>query len=130
MKPSTLEHDSIDKYYNDTIDVIHLKFGDARKMYFFTNEFIEKHPNFCKEFAKFFEGNPKSKFKDALEVVNYVEMWNIPVTFYFNYTDTPAKNIKEIKDWIMREHVPRDMGTFKDGKMFGWDGEKENESAT
>jgi hypothetical protein len=112
-------------YYGEDADYIHLKFGDARKMYHFTDAFRAKHPNFCAEYDKYWENDNTSKFRDALEIVSYVEHWGVPVRFYFNYTDTPAKDIKEVKEYLLREHVPHDFGTYSSGKYTGWDGEEE-----
>lgn len=115
-------------YYGDDANYIHLKFGNMRKMYNFTEEFIEKHPNFCAEYAKYWEGDETCKFEYPLQIINYVDHYNIPVNFYFNYTDTPAKNNEEVKQYLVRESVPRDYAKFFEGKWVGWDGEKEAES--
>lgn len=36
--------------------IIHLKFGDMRKSYSFTDEFWDKYEFFSTEFAKYWEG--------------------------------------------------------------------------
>lgn len=112
-------------YYGEDADYIHLKFGDMRKMYHFTDEFRSKHPTFCAEYKKYWDRDPKCKFEDPMMIANYVEMWGVPVHFYFNYTDKPAKNIHEVRAYLINERVPHDMGVFKDDKMTGWDGEEE-----
>lgn len=114
-------------YYGQDFSVIHLKFGDARKMYFFTKEFATEHPTFCAEYKKYWNRDPKGQFENPMQIVNYVEQWGIPVEFYFNYTDTPAESLREVKEYFMREAMPRDMGKFVGNKMVGWDGEKEVE---
>lgn len=113
------------KWYGEEFDYIHMKFGDARKAYNFTDKFRALHPKFCEEYEKYWDQDPTCKFEDPLQLVNYVDMWNVPVHFYFNYTDTPAKSIEEVKQYLVRERMPRDYSTFVDGKMFGWDGEEE-----
>jgi len=40
-------------YYGTKDNYIHLKFGDARKMYNFTPEFIKEYPLFAKEYSKY-----------------------------------------------------------------------------
>lgn len=113
-------------FYGETANYIHLKFGDARKMYNFTEEFKKEHPNFCTEYVKYFSGK-ESKFEDPLQLVNYVEHYNIPVHFYFNYTDTPAKGFRDVKNYLGNERMPSNYGNYTDGKMLGWDGEVEIE---
>lgn len=95
-------------YYGDNDNYIHLKFGDCRKNYHFNNDFIEKYPDFVREFAKYFEGSRyesnESKFKTPFAVVAYVYKNKIPVHFYYNFTDTPAKNLKEIMAYLANEN--------------------------
>lgn len=114
-------------YYNGSIDTIHLKFGDMRKHVNFTEKFSRKYPKFVEEYFKYLQRDPECKFGSALEIVNYVDYYNIPVHFYFNYTDTPAKNNKEVQDYLVREAMPRDYGDYKDGKMLSWDGHPERQ---
>ena len=90
-------------YYGEEDNYIHLKFGDARKMYFFTKEFIVDYPDFAREFKNYWE-REESKFISAFAVVEYVYKNKIPVHFYFNFTDTPAKNKKEIIDYLVSEN--------------------------
>lgn len=90
-------------YYGDSANVIHLKFGDTRKCYNFTPDFIEKYPVFTSEYAKYFSDNRASKFKNPFQVVAYVYRHKIPVHFYYNFTDTLAKNEKEIMAYLLRE---------------------------
>ena len=78
---------------------IHLKFGECLKCYYFTSDFKCKNNKFCEEYEKYFEGK-RSQFKNAFQVVNYIKNNKIPIKFYFNFTDTPAKNYKEIMDYI------------------------------
>jgi len=90
-------------YYGEKDNYIHLKFGDARKMYFFTNEFMKEYPAFAREYKNYFE-NEKSAFRTPFAVVDYAYKNKIPVHFYYNFTDTPAKNKKEIIDYLVREN--------------------------
>lgn len=114
-------------YYGEEADYIHLKFGDMHKAYNFTEEFRKKHPKFCEEYEKYWQGDPTCQFRDPLEIVNYVDYWHIPVHFYFNYTDTPATDNKEVQQYLVRERLPRNYGNYASGKMTGWDGEEEIE---
>jgi hypothetical protein len=90
-------------YYGNEANYIHLKFGDARKHYFFTSDFVEKYPVFSKEYAKYFDYNNEAQFKNPFQIVAYAYKNKIPVHFYYNFTDTPAKNEKEIMDYLTRE---------------------------
>lgn len=90
-------------YYGEEDNYIHLKFGDARKMYHFTTDFIEKYPDFAREYQNYWEGK-KGAFKSPFQVVAYVFDNNIPVHFYYNFTDTPAKDRQEIMDYLVTEN--------------------------
>lgn len=116
-------------YYGTDADYIHLKFGRMRKMYNFTNEFREKYPNFCEEYSKYFNNDPTCRFKSPLEIAQYVDMYDIPVHFYFNYTDTPVKDMIEVYEYFIREYTGISYeldGTFRKDYQSGLDGEKEN----
>jgi hypothetical protein len=111
--------------YGDTETVIHLKFGDIRKHYFFTKEFQEQHPNFCKEYAKYFMGE-KSLFTDPLSIVNYIEAFNLPVKLYSNYVDQEFEDIAAVKEWICNEYQGannRELYKYDSGNYTGLDGE-------
>ena len=84
-------------YYGSTDNYIHLKWGDARKAYNFTEEFEKKYPVFSKQYQLYWD-NEECLFKNALDIINFIEEYEIPVHLYFNYTDTPA-SIKEAKIW-------------------------------
>ena len=99
------ENSNIDAYGN-TDNVIHFKFGEARKNYNFTVEFIQQYPNFVKEYEKYFMGN-KSVFNDVLELVNYIERHEIPVRLYSNFVDEEFADIDAVKEWLVSEHVGR-----------------------
>jgi len=90
-------------YYGNKADYIHLKFGDARKMYNFTAEFIEKYPLFAEEYAKYWSGDTMTQFKNPFQIVRYVFKNKIPVHFYYNFMDIPAENEAEIMDYLVRE---------------------------
>lgn len=90
-------------YYGNEDNYIHLKFGRAQKMYNFTDDFIKSYSKFAKEYSKYFLGK-KSKFENPFQIVAYVYKHKIPVSFYYNYTDTPAKNEKEIMAYLVEEN--------------------------
>ena len=96
-------------YYGDEANYIHLKFGDVRKNYNFTSDFIGKYPLFAREYATYFAGNrdekSNSQFRTPFQVVRYVYENKIPVHFYYNFTDTPAKNEEEIMAYLVRENA-------------------------
>lgn len=91
-------------YYGIEDNYIHLKFGRAMKMYNFTKEFIQEYPLFSKEYAKHFEGDKTSQFTNPFQIVRYVFENNIPVHFYYNFTDTPAKDKQEILNYLLEEN--------------------------
>jgi len=91
-------------YYGDEANYIHLKFGDARKMYNFTPEFIEKYPLFAREYASYFERDNVSQFKNPFQIVAYVYKNKIPVYFYYNFCDEPATNEKLIMKSLVDEN--------------------------
>lgn len=97
-------------WYGEKDNYIHLKFGDARKMYNFTPEFIEKYPVFAEAYKNYWDGKKEEKdfkklvFKNPFQIVHYVFEKQIPVHFYYNYTDTPAKDEKEIMDYLVGEN--------------------------
>lgn len=90
-------------YYGDKDNYIHLKFGDALKMYNFTPKFEKDYPDFAKGYKNYWEGK-HNVFKNPFQIVSYVYNNNIPVHFYYNYTDTPAKDRQEIIDYLLMEN--------------------------
>lgn len=90
-------------YYGNKDNYIHLKFGDVRKMFNFTQAFREKYPKFVVEFTNYFMDR-KSKFKNPFQIVSYVYNKKLPVHFYYNFTDTPAKNKREIMEYLSNEN--------------------------
>jgi len=84
-------------YYGDDIDVIHLKFGEARKRYNFTDTFKEKYSVFCEEYLLYWDGTPE-RFKNAYTILKYIKDYDIPVHLYFNFTDTPC-TVDEALEW-------------------------------
>lgn len=90
-------------YYGDKDNYIHLKFGDVRKHYNFTDSFIKKYPNFAREYANYFEWK-ESKFHSPFAVVAYAFDNKLPVHFYYNFTDTPAKSREEIVEYLVSEN--------------------------
>lgn len=89
--------------YGDTDNVIHFKFGDARKHYNFTKDFQAKYPEFCKEYARYWEGKD-SVFKDVFDLVHYIERFEIPVRLYSNYYDQEFKDTKAVLEWLGMEY--------------------------
>jgi hypothetical protein len=88
-------------YYGDNDNYIHAKFGDLRKMYNFTDDFKAKYPNFSKEYAAYWSGE-YSVFKVPQQIIGYVKQNDLPVHFYFNYTDEPA-TIEDMQMYFERE---------------------------
>lgn len=119
-------------YYGDDADYIHLKFGRMQKMYNFTNEFRTKYPNFCAEYEKHWKGDKTCRFNSPLEIAQYVDMYDIPVHFYFNYTDTPVEDMTEVYSYLVREYSGisnEPDGTFRKDYEHGLDGENGNQKA-
>lgn len=87
-------------YYGTEDNYIHLKFGDARKCYHFTEEFEREYPEFADEYKRYWNYEENCIFDNVTDIVNYVFHKKIPVHFYFNYTDTPAESKEEIINWI------------------------------
>ena len=90
-------------YYGEEDNYIHLKFGECRKCYNFTKDFVEKYKEFVEDYDKYFM-NEDSKFENAEEVVNYVFDNEIPVNWYFNFTDEPAESKEEILEYLTNEN--------------------------
>jgi hypothetical protein len=91
-------------YYGNEADYIHLKFGDTRKYYHFTNEFIKEYPLFAREYSSYFDDKTKSQFKNPFQIVHYAYKNEIPVHFYYNFTDTPAVSEEEIMEYLVAEN--------------------------
>lgn len=116
----------MEDFYGEDLDYIHLKFGRMQKAYNFTDKFRSEHPNFVAEYEKHWEGDDTCQFKTPMDIAMYVDIFNIPVRFYFNYTDTPAKDITEVYSYLVNES-----GVYKFSKddkgewsITGLDGEK------
>lgn len=90
--------------YGDTQNVIHFKFGDCRKMYHFTREFEQAHPRFCEEYVKYWR-HEKSLFTDPLSIVNYIEMFDLPVRLYSNYVDREFEDYQAVKEWLCEQYM-------------------------
>lgn len=119
------ENSDIDAY-GSTQSVIHFKFGDCRKMYFFTKELQEKHPRFCAEYAKYWECKD-SMFSDPLAIVNYIDTFHIPVRLYSNFVDEEFADFEAVREWICNEYNGQDsdkLYKYDSGKGYiGLDGE-------
>lgn len=99
-------------YYGDKDNYIHLKWGDCVKMYNFTEDFIEKYPDFVKRYSHYYNnwGSREASrkgigFSSPFEVVAYVFKKNIPVHFYYNYTDKPAEDYDDIINYLVGENT-------------------------
>ena len=86
-------------YYGTSDNYIHLKFGDARKMYNFTKDFMKEYRKFAEEYEKYWN-NEQSQFKNAYSIIKYIQDNNIPVHLYFNFTDEPATTEQALEWWI------------------------------
>lgn len=116
-------------YYGEDADYIHLKFGRMQKMYNFTDAFRNKYPNFCAEYQKHFNGDKTCRFNSPLEIAQYADMYDIPINFYFNYTDTPVKDITEVYEYFIREYsgIGHELdGSLRKNWQQGLDGEEHN----
>lgn len=118
-------------YYGTDADYIHLKFGEMQKMYNFTEKFVKKYPNFCAEYKKYWAGDETCRFKNPLQIAQYIDRYDIPVRLYFNYTDTPVKNMAEVYEYLIREYTGKTSynldGTFRQDWDNGLDGETNNQ---
>ncbi len=110
-------------YYGKDADYIHLKFGHMHKCYNFTDKFREKHPTFCKEYEKYWNGDYSGELSSPLKIAQYVDMFDIPVHFYYNFTDTPSEGIEDVYEYIIRECS---FGQWTHEGQVSWDGEKQN----
>jgi hypothetical protein len=90
-------------YYGNTDNYIHLKFGDCLKAYNFMDDFREKYPQFVRAYELYWD-DKRTAFKNPFQVVNYAFNNKIPVYFYYNFTDKPAKNRKEILNYLLNEN--------------------------
>lgn len=114
-------------YYGTEVNTIHLKWGDMLKCYNFTDKFRAKHPAFCAEYDKYWIGDKTCRFKTGLEIAQYVDMFRIPVKFYFNYTDKPVKKMAEVYEYFIREYagITKEVdGSYRADYQNGLDGEK------
>ena len=95
------------------VSVIHAKFGDFRKVYYFRPELQKEYPNFCAEYDKYFSYQ-KSVFQDPIQIVNYIERYAIPVRLYSNYCDKEFADFDAVREWICVErHCRYDFGEGK-----------------
>lgn len=111
-------------YYGEEDNYIHIKFGRMQKMYNFPDAFREKYPNFCAEYDKYWNGEG-GRFKNMLDITQYIDEFGVPVNLYFNYTDEPVKDIAEVYEYIIRESMGG-ISDMVDGKYVyhGLDGEE------
>lgn len=96
-------------YYGKDANYIHLKFGDARKCYNFTDEFRKEFPEFTERYTDYWNNGASKEhnkgFKSPFEVVAYAFKKNIPVNWYYNYTDTPVSDYDEIIKYLVDENT-------------------------
>lgn len=116
----------MEDFYGEDLDYIHIKFGQMRKCYNFTNKFMEQYPNFVAEYEKYWEGDDSCKFNTPMDIAVYVDTFNVPVRFYFNYTDTPVKDITEVYKYFIDESGVYEWSRNDKGEFVchGLDGEK------
>lgn len=70
-------------------------------MYNFTEDFIKEYPLFATEYKKYWDCDDTCKFKNPFQIVKYVYKNNIPVNFYYNFTDEPATDEEEIMNYLL-----------------------------
>lgn len=96
-------------YYGDKDNYIHLKFGNCVKMYNFTEDFIKNYPEFVERYVDYYNNGASNTygkgFNSAFEVVAYTHKKEIPVHFYFNYSDEPAESYTEIINYLVDENT-------------------------
>ncbi len=99
-------------YYGTEDNYIHLKFGDARKCYNFTEQFKKDYPEFTARYVDYFDNGAsklnsslKKGFRSPYELVAYAFKKEIPVHFYYNYTDEPAKGYDDIIKYLVDENT-------------------------
>lgn len=85
-------------YYGTKYNYIHLKFGNAWKMYNFTENFKKNNTYFVEQYVKYWNQDTSGIFSSASDVIEYIRDNNVPVHLYFNYTDEPA-TIEEALEW-------------------------------
>jgi hypothetical protein len=90
-------------YYGEKDNYIHLKFGRAQKRYNFTEEFMTQYPEFTAMFTNYFMKDDVT-LEDTKGIINHAYDNNIPVHFYYNFTDTPATSREEIISYLDREN--------------------------
>jgi hypothetical protein len=100
-------------YYGIEDNYIHLKFGDCMKAYNFTEDFRKEYPQFVKAYDMYWEGK-RTAFKNPFQVVSYAFNNKIPVNWYYNFTDTPAKDQEEITKYLLQEN---DVPTLYDHQL-------------
>lgn len=94
--------------YGDTQNVIHFKFGDCRKQYHFTDEFMQEYPKFCEEWSKYW-CNEDSVFDSPFDILRYIENFELPVKLYSNYYDEEFADLQAVREWLANEYGTRDM---------------------
>lgn len=92
-------------YYGTEDNYIHLKFGNARKCFNFTEEFRNKYPEFTESYEYYWDNTPNkiedNNFYSAYDVVETARALKLPANlFYFNFTDTPATSYEEIEEYL------------------------------
>ena len=90
-------------YYGTEDNYIHLKFGDCIKAYNFTPDFKLKYPKFTKAYEMYWDGK-RIAFKNPFQVVSYAFNNNIPINWYYNFTDEPAGDRAEIIQYLLDEN--------------------------
>ncbi len=96
--------------YGTDISYIHAKFGNVRKCYNFTDECMEKFPEFTTEYQKYWTDEP-SMFPTPMDVVNYLIAHpdvGAEIRPYFNFIDEWADGWEAIKHYLEEEGKAKD----------------------
>lgn len=122
------DHDTLDAY-GDTQNVIHLKFGDMRKHYHLTDQFADEHPNFAREYDRYFNHDERSLFMDPLQILNYIDTFKLPIHLYSNFVDQEFADVQAARDYLAVEYQGKNgdklyRASFDDGyQVLGLDNE-------
>lgn len=106
----------LSKNFSNVSDYIEIKFGDMRKGYNFTRAFCQKYPVFCQEFDKYFY-HKESFFQNPVQILMYVEKYEIPVDFYYNIIDEFAKDIDSVWDYFQQQLNPEPLDKSEDYRL-------------
>lgn len=72
-------------------------------MYNFTPTFIKRYPDFSREYERYWN-KQDSNFKNPFQIVAWAYDNDIPVHFYYNFTDKPVNSKEEALNYLMDEN--------------------------